>query len=118
MLKINKINPGTVGSISNSSKLVIKPNENLFLQSTLTSKQHTIRKKGTHSRSISKNSGRGSRTSNNPKKQRKNKNQTLDFNSLIYNTQNTISAQNRNQGIMLCKMPSNNSSKYHNLIGA
>lgn len=111
-LKINSgANRSTINAAHNGQNFVEFNN----LQSASSSKQPSLKRKGKHSRWISKNSGRGSRGNSQNKKLRKEKNLTFDFNSLAHSTHQNV---NKSHNLSTNQISSNKASRYNQLIGS
>lgn len=109
----NPRNAVATGLTSTSTNIGAYNTDVAWVQSVISSKQHSVKRKAKHSRSISKNSGRRSRGNSQTKpKLRKEKNLTIDLNSLSQSAH-----QNKTHNISTNQISSNKASRYSQLIG-
>lgn len=114
----NPRNTGATGLTSTSTNVGAHNTDVAWVQSVISSKQHSVKRKAKHSRSISKNSGRRSRGNSQTKpKSRKEKNLTIDLNSLSQSVNQTTGSQNKTHNISTNQISSNKASRYNQLIG-
>jgi hypothetical protein len=88
-----------------------------WVKSIISSKQHSVKRKSKHSRSISKNSGRRGRGTSQSKRTRKEKNLTIDLNSLSQSAHQSMGTQNKSHNHSTNQISSNKASRYSQLIG-
>lgn len=98
--KVKNMNPDF--PISNNT-------DQAWFKSVINSKQHSCKKTSLHSRSVSKKSGRKSRGNSQSKKSRKDKNLTIELNSVSKVPKNLTSVQNSSH---------NKASRYNQLVGS
>jgi hypothetical protein len=115
----NPRNIGAAGSTVTSANVNLGANNTdaAWVKSIISSKQHSVKRKSKHSRSISKNSGRRGRGTSQSKRIRKEKNLTIDLNSLSQSAHQNMGTQNKSHNHSTNQISSNKASRYSQLIG-